>query len=197
MASFSEYNNILRKKEGGYIIDVDGETYEGILRKVFPNASVWAKIDKEKKKFPLNRIKDGTIFPYLRREVDLFFKMNFWNALKADHINNQSIANILVDFKINGGLNIANLQKFLGLASDGIIGRQTISAINAKNQKELFDWIFKERQKHYGKNSKRNSGKWNEGWENRLKSFVFNENVINSTLIILFLLAFSYFLVKK
>lgn len=76
------------------------------------------------------------------------FKQNFWNACKADKIQDQSVANMLVDFAYNSGVKRAAtyLQLTLGITADGIIGNKTLFAINKSNGKRLFE-RFKKQEK--------------------------------------------------
>lgn len=78
------------------------------------------------------------------------FKQNYWDACKADQIQNQSIANMLVDFAYNSGVSraVKYLQKTLGVTADGIIGKNTLSAINGSDGKKLFE-RFKKARKNY------------------------------------------------
>ena len=79
--------------------------------------------------------------------INRVLKPHYWNRWKTDHINNQSIANILVDWVwASGKHGIVNPQKLLGVASDGIVGTKTLAAVNNyPDQKELFDLIYKDR----------------------------------------------------
>lgn len=48
------------------------------------------------------------------------FKQNYWNACKADKIQDQSVANMLVDFAYNSGVSkaVKHLQLVLGITAD-------------------------------------------------------------------------------
>lgn len=67
----------------------------------------------------------------------------YWNRWKADQIENQSIANILVDWVWASGVHgIKKPQSLLGVTADGIVGKATLAAINGyPSQHELFDKI--------------------------------------------------------
>ena len=67
---------------------------------------------------------------------------------KADKIQDQSVANMLVDFAYNSGVKRAAtyLQLTLGITADGIIGNKTLFAINKSNGKRLFE-RFKKQEK--------------------------------------------------
>lgn len=71
------------------------------------------------------------------------FKKYCWDACKADQINNQSVANLLVDFAYNSGASraIRKIQALVGTKADGIMGNITLAAINSYKQGQwaLFD----------------------------------------------------------
>src|SRR5699024_1821166 len=62
----------------------------------------------------------------------------YWDKWKADEIINQSVANILVDwYWASGKWGIVIPQRLLGVVDDGIVGKNTLKALNSKNQKVL------------------------------------------------------------
>lgn len=71
------------------------------------------------------------------------FKLNYWDACWGDHIKNQSVANLLIDFAYNSGVSraIRHVQSLVGAKQDGIMGPATLSAINDFKQGQwvLFD----------------------------------------------------------
>jgi lysozyme family protein len=105
----------------------------------------------------------------------------YWDVLLADKIINQSIAEILVDGKVNGGFSLANLQTYFGLIADGKMGIKTLSAINQANQAKLHAKLLSDRKTHYANLIKSQPEKYAEyadGWANRLKNFVFEHQTI-------------------
>ena len=73
-------------------------------------------------------------------------KTLFWDKWRADEIENQSVANAVVDWNwASGRYGITIPQRILGVAQDGIVGKKTIAAINAKDPKEIFDAVQKAR----------------------------------------------------
>ncbi len=73
-----------------------------------------------------------------------------YNMWPAEKIKSQATANILIDWVLtNGKHGITIPQGILGVKQDGIIGEETIKAINNyPNQKELFNKI-KQMRKAY------------------------------------------------
>ena len=100
----------------------------------------------------------------------------FWNKWKADQIQCQAIANILVDWVwASGGYSIRLAQKLLGVKQDGIVGAKTLAALNAANQKTLFDRIHA-RRIAYVEGIVRNrpkDAKYLKGWKRRINDITF------------------------
>lgn len=104
-------------------------------------------------------------------------KTLYWDRWKADKINNQSIANLLVDwYWMSGSYGIKYPQEVLGVKADGLVGNITLSAINESDQKVLFDKLWERRKKHFDDIVKRNPSQqvFLNGWMNRLKSYKFS-----------------------
>jgi lysozyme family protein len=176
MAIFETYYPKLIAHEGGYVndsLDRGGETYRGISRKNFPNWIGWKIIDNVKP------IKKNTVFPQLENEVRLFYKNTFWNAIKADQIKNQSVAEILVDWKINGGFNPRKIQQIVGEKQDGKFGPITIQAINRADSSRLFSVIKELRKAHYTQIIQNDSSqsRFSKGWFSRIESFEYTPTI--------------------
>lgn len=82
-----------------------------------------------------------------RDVTEAFLKPYFWDKCQADKIKSQSVANILVDWAwASGGNAVKGVQKLLKVTADGIVGEQTLSAINnAGNARLLFASIKRAR----------------------------------------------------
>lgn len=66
-------------------------------------------------------------------------RRNYWNRWRADEIQDQSIANLLVDWTWASGKNgIIIPQQMLGVTADGIVGPKTIAALNKQNPFRFF-----------------------------------------------------------
>jgi len=148
MASFDEGFKLILKYEGGYVNDPDdqgGETYIGISRKYHKDWPGWARLDAIKQ---IKRINNGDIlsageYPELYSDVKEFYRINYWNRVRADEIFVQDLANELLDIGIHfniskavkllqEGLNIFNINEKLwdDIETDGAIGENTLRAIN-------------------------------------------------------------------
>lgn len=141
MADFRKLKPIIRKAEGGFVndpVDNGGATMYGITLKTFRETYGNDKT--------VNDLKHIT-----EEQWDNIFKNRFWDKWQADKINNQSIANLLVDWLWGSGINGIKLpQQILELKADGIVGKLTLMKINDNpNQKELFDKLWNRRLKHF------------------------------------------------
>ena len=103
-------------------------------------------------------------------------KLNYWNRWKADQINNQSIAEILVDRVWGSGKwGIIIPQRILKVPDDGIVGNATLFAVNSANQRGLHEAIFQARGRFILDLVKNHpeQKKFLDGWMNRLNNFKF------------------------
>ena len=96
----------------------------------------------------------------------------YWNKWKADLINDQRVANMIVDWVWTSGqgIGIKRVQKILGVTADGIVGPKTIAAVNAKDPNELVKEVYNARLSHFNAIVKANPSqkKWLNGWINRI-----------------------------
>lgn len=101
----------------------------------------------------------------------------FWSKWKADLIEDQNVANMIVDWvwASGQGIGIKRVQKILGVTADGIVGPKTIAAVNAQNPKELFKKVYDGRAAHFNAIVKANPSqkKWLKGWMNRI-NYIYN-----------------------
>ena len=147
-SNFDKYQDKIFDHEGGYVddpIDKGGATNKGITFNTF---EAYAKEDLGIEP-TLENLKALT-----NDQASIIYKKRYWDKIKADEINNGSIAYMLYDFNVNAGANACKeLQRALNdlgnkVDVDGAIGKQTIEAINKTDAKELFD-TFKQRRLDY------------------------------------------------
>lgn len=155
--------------EGGFVddpLDRGGATNKGITIGTFRNFYG--------KEATVEQLKNITDEQWLH-----IFKCGFWDKWKADDINNQSIADIVVDWAWGSGAatSIKQVQKILGVAVDGIVGNDTLTAINTADQRTLFDKIHSRRIEFVENIVKRDPSqtRFLKGWKNRINSLTFSE----------------------
>lgn len=109
------------------------------------------------------------------------FKKNYWNACKADKIQDQSVANMLVDFAYNSEVNraVKHLQLVLGITADGIIGNKTLYAINKSNGERLFKAFKKDRKAYLKRIAVGDQKGFLKGWLRRLSYITYGNLKLN------------------
>lgn len=141
MANCEKLIPFIQKWEGGFAndpTDRGGATMRGITLATF-RAYRKAKGGTTPSVADLKNISDA--------EWKAVYKTMFWDKWKADSIQSQKIANILVDWVWGSGVHgIKNPQRILGVVDDGIVGNKTISAVNFADPDELFEALFKARE---------------------------------------------------
>lgn len=101
----------------------------------------------------------------------------YWNRCWASRIENQNVANMLVDWAYNSGVKTAirAIQRIVGVVDDGIMGLKTISAINDYDASELFASLKNERIKFVNAIVAKNPSQkvFLKGWMRRIESINF------------------------
>lgn len=170
MANVNKLAPFILKWEGGFVNDPDdlgGATNQGVTLATYMQYC-------RKKGYPVptvERLKNLS-----EREWTEIMKTMYWDRWKADKIANQSVANILVDWVWASGVHgIKRPQKILGVAVDGIVGNQTLDAVNAKDAKELFFAIKADRIRFIDEICKARPAneKFRRGWMNRINNLTF------------------------
>ena len=157
--------------EGGFIND---PTDRGGATNMGVTLSTWKKVGYDKDG-------DGDIDVAVIRllskaDAITVLKGDYWNRWKADQINNQSIAEILVDWLWGSGKwGIVIPQRLLKVPDDGIVGTATLFAVNNVNQRGLHAAIFQARKAFIDELVKNHPDqlKFFNGWMNRLNNFKF------------------------
>ena len=108
--------------------------------------------------------------------INRILKPHYWDRWKADQIISQPIANILVDWVWGSGKwGIIIPQRLLGVESDGVVGQQTITAVNKQSPADLFARIKTARLTFLNDIVKNNPSQrvFLKGWINRLNDLKF------------------------
>ncbi|MFI3322867.1 MAG: glycosyl hydrolase 108 family protein [Rikenellaceae bacterium] len=122
-----------------------------------------------------------------KEKVIDILKTMYWDRAKADYINNQSIANLIVDWVwASGTWGIKFTQRVLGLTEDGIVGPQTLGAINSAEPKALFAQLWKSREAHFKRLAANNPSQqvFLRGWLNRLNGIRYGSLAHNGNKIV-------------
>lgn len=187
MAKFEVSYKITYEKEGGYVNhpnDKGGETIFGISRKYHPNWGGWQMVDQAKwfcTESEGSKEWENELTGYckanegiVRLKLD-FFKTLFWNPLQLDLITSQKIANALFDASVNHDPRDAAkmAQKALKIKADGIVGNQTIQALNSASEWSFLNLFCAERKAYYYELVKRDPSQQGflNGWIARAESF--------------------------
>ena len=149
--------------EGGFVndpLDRGGATNKGVTIGTFQQFYPGGTVDN------LKRITDDQ---WLN-----IFRAGYWEPWRADQIKNQAVANIVVDWAWASGARTAirKVQDLLGVTVDGLVGNETITAINGQDSEELFDRIKVARYDFVDAIVKRDPSqkRFINGWKNRIKS---------------------------
>lgn len=135
MADFTKAYNKTSVNEGGWSDDPDdkgGQTWKGIARNLHPLWEGWSLIDlyKSDKNFPecLKQIEK------LELAAKKFYKKEFFDVVKGDHLLIQEIADSLYDSAVNFGTKRAIIlsQKALEIKETGIIDETMLNLLNNK-----------------------------------------------------------------
>lgn len=167
MANSSKLVPFILQWEGGFVNDPDdlgGATNKGITIGAFTEYKK-RKGQKAPTVTDLKNISDAEW-----RDV---FKSLYWDRWRADEIKNQSVANILVDWVwASGSHGIKRPQRLLGVKADGIVGKQTVAALNAMDAAALFKMIKDDRAKFIDEicKARPKNEKFRKGWMNRINA---------------------------
>lgn len=159
--------------EGGYANipgDTGGPTNKGVTLKT------WRAYGYDKNDDGVIDIDDIKLIT--NEDATIIMRKFFWDLYKADYIKDQSVANICVDWLwMSGKTAITLVQKLVGTAADGIVGPKTLTAINSRDPKRLFEAIKKRRTTfYYTICAKRPTNyMFLKGWLRRLKNIKYGE----------------------
>jgi lysozyme family protein len=170
MAKFEDFAGKLLRLEGEYVnhpLDRGGPTKYGVI------LSVWQEHGHDKDGD--GDIDEEDIKKLSEDDARYISKKIFWDYFLADLILNQSLAEFIVDWGYNSGRKtIAKIiQRLVNVTVDGIVGQQTVIAINCADQEMLFNTLKIERKVFLNNIIKRRPDQivFYDGWMNRVNSF--------------------------
>lgn len=168
MADIRSLYPFIQKWEGGFVndpADAGGATNKGVTIATWRAHGYDINGDGVIDVEDLKLISDNDM-------INVIMKPHYWDKWKADQIQSQKIANILVDWVWgSGSYGIKIPQRILGVKPDGIVGPITLAAINAEDPDVLFAKIYQERLDYIERIcvSRPLNRKFRRGWINRLE----------------------------
>jgi len=157
------------KWEGGCSndpVDKGGATNMGVT------ISTWKQIGYDKDGD--NDIDIEDLWLMSRHDATNILRLFYWKRWRADEIQNQSIAEILVDWVwCSGKWGIVRPQRILDVEDDGIVGRCTLQAVNGSDPKELHRKLVEDRLRFIQRIIERDPSqkRFERGWKRRLYDF--------------------------
>jgi lysozyme family protein len=156
MADFDTAITLVLKHEGSYVnnpLDPGGETNYGISKRSYPNVDI--------KNLTVDQAKD-------------IYKQDYWNKIQGDLIDDQNLANNLLDFAVNAGIKNANMkiQQIVNAHPDGIIGPVTLESINSLSSPNIA--LIKSRISYYASivSNKPSQAEFLNSWVNRTLDYL-------------------------
>jgi lysozyme family protein len=173
MADFTLYWPKVRKWEGGFVNDPDdagGATNMGVTVSTFRQ---WNHEETENMQTSIDELK--AMSPDEAAEI---CKKEYWDEWQADEIENQSVAEELVEWAWGSGKwGIIIPQRALRLTADGIVGPMTINAVNNADQEAFFNLVRDLKIKFLDNlvDNHPEDQKFLTGWLNRINDFTYSE----------------------
>ncbi|MGA3013059.1 MAG: glycosyl hydrolase 108 family protein [Bacteroidales bacterium] len=171
MADIKIFLPKILKWEGGFVndpVDPGGATNMGVT------LSTWRNVGYDKTGDGLITAADIKLLTVT--DVEMVLRLFYWNRWKADQIQNQSVAEILVDWVWASGLwGIIIPQQILGITPVGNVGPLTITTLNNSDQAKFHSTVYQARVDFIESLIVKNPKllKFKKGWLNRLNGFVF------------------------
>ena len=167
MANFNILWPYILAWEGGYVDDPSdsgGATNKGVTIATW---KLYGYDKDEDNDIDKNDVKLITEYD----AIYVVLKPLYWDRARADEIEDQSVANIIVDWMwLSGVGKIKKVQELLGVKADGAVGSMTLNAINSADSKKLFGKIWNARKTFYDNlvAKRPKDKKFYKGWMNRL-----------------------------
>jgi len=158
--NFKQALQCLLKSEGGFVNhpqDPGGMTNCGVTCKT------WAEYCNKS----IAQISEAEMRSLNAEKVSQLYKENYWDVCKCDDLP-AGIDYMVFDFGVNAGCARSKkiLQRSLGVAEDGVIGANTLKALNSININSAINAFSLEKEKFY--RSLKNFPAFGKGWLNRI-----------------------------
>jgi len=170
MANIEKYIPKLLDLEGGFVddpVDRGGATNMGIT------LGSWRSMGYDKDGD--GDIDADDIRRLNRRDLEMFVKNFYWDRWKTDEIRDQKLAEMLVDWTwCSGRWGIVIPQRLLLVTDDGIVGGNTLSAVNAADPGKFLIQVYNARLAFIRDIVSRDfrQQKFARGWVKRVSGFL-------------------------
>ena len=150
-----------------------GLTFMGIYEAAHPNWQGWGQVRAAINTY--GDLKKASVALYnddaLIEKVKIFYKKEFWDKMRLDEVDSELKACELFVFGVNVDTvpAVRVLQRLLGVVVDGIMGAQTLKALNNYNE-QAFDVDFDRAEIVYYRNLVKARPEYHvyeRGWINR------------------------------
>ena len=166
MAKIDSIAKFILSFEGGFVndpVDRGGATNKGVTIATWRMHGYDKDGDGDIDVDDLKLISDADAIEVMRR--------CFWKRWRADEIKSQNLANILVDWIwCSGTPSITITQAMLGLKADGIVGKNTLAALNRQDPQVFFNRLKARRKQFYERivEKRPSQVRFLKGWLRRL-----------------------------
>ncbi len=156
--NFYESLDVVLKHEGGYVDhpeDPGGRTNMGITQAVYEKYLGRTVTEEEMKDMKIG-------------DVRIIYKESYWDKIKGDDLPS-GIDFCVFDWAVNSGVSRASraLQKIVGVKDDGVIGPNTLKAVNSADAKVVIKQLTEAREDFYRRLSTFDT--FGNGWLSRNK----------------------------
>jgi len=169
MADINKYFRKLISFEGGF---VNNPKDRGKATNMGITLGTWKTMGYDKNHDGIIDFQDIELLT--RDDVLAVLRKGFWDKWQADLINNQSIAEMLVDWTwASGKWGILWPQRLLGLKADGIVGNLSLASVNSISPSAFHANLLTTRISFVREICQRDpsQGIFLQGWLNRIQSF--------------------------
>lgn len=172
MASFNIAYQLVSKAEGGYQKHPnDRGNYNSLKQLVGTNWGIAAFVYEDWIGRPPTESDMRNMSAATARNI---YKTKFWDDILGDQIQDQAVANIFFDGRVNHGrTGTTIMQRVLGVSVDGRVGPQTLQAINQANPAQVYTAYREARKRFYHELvvKRPSDSVFLDGWIKRIESF--------------------------
>lgn len=156
--NFKKCLEIILENEGGFVDhprDPGGMTNLGVTRGTY-------------EQFLGRHVTEEEMRNLTPEDVAPVYKKEYWDRCRCNDLDN-GLALFTFDWAVNAGSSkpAKCIQKFVAAKQDGIIGAKTLGLVAEKTPKDIIEYMYDSRQKHYESLSTFDT--FGKGWTRRNK----------------------------